>query len=266
MDALRQPGLDVVVPGEPFVGQVHLHQTAVNLATAVVEPLDRRAVPGRELVRLSGSGLDATALGLRQRLEPASPSALVAIQSCLLYCETRCSDCFHASLSPHRCPASAAYSSPNAVVPKISTCSSAVSWTPLRRAFISSSTALMVRCSRSACSSSNPCCCRKFSSGPRWRHLDQRTLCDRTDARRSACLSFCGTLAIALCLGIRRRRLYGAARTRERMGAHQARRYSGPNCCRSWRSYGLGQSRGQTWAHMPQPTQEARVKDWLVIA
>ena len=70
MDELRQPGLDiVVVPGEPFVGQVHLHQIAVHLVTAVVEPLDRRAVPGRELVRLSGSGLDATALGLRQRLE-----------------------------------------------------------------------------------------------------------------------------------------------------------------------------------------------------
>ena len=74
MDELRQPGLDiVVVPGEPFVGQVHLHQIVVHLVTAVVEPLDRRAVPGRELVRLSGSGLDATALGLRQRLEQRVP-------------------------------------------------------------------------------------------------------------------------------------------------------------------------------------------------
>jgi hypothetical protein len=37
---------------------------------------------------------------------------LIAPQSCLLNCETRCCDCFHASVSPQRSSASAAYSSP----------------------------------------------------------------------------------------------------------------------------------------------------------
>ncbi len=70
MDELRQPRLDVVVvPGEPFVGQIHLHKIAVHLVAAVVEPLDRRPVPGSEVIGLHRTGCDSVALGLRQRLE-----------------------------------------------------------------------------------------------------------------------------------------------------------------------------------------------------
>jgi len=58
-----------LIAGEPFVGQIHLHETAVHLVAAVVEPIDRRAVLGREGVGLCGSRFNAVASGLRQRLE-----------------------------------------------------------------------------------------------------------------------------------------------------------------------------------------------------
>jgi hypothetical protein len=41
----------------------------VHLVAAVVEPLDRCAVPGREVVGLRRAGCDSVALGLRERVE-----------------------------------------------------------------------------------------------------------------------------------------------------------------------------------------------------
>jgi hypothetical protein len=60
VEELRQPGFDVVVvPGEPLVGQVHLHQVAVHLVAAFVEPLDRRAVSGIGVAAIADRGTDA---------------------------------------------------------------------------------------------------------------------------------------------------------------------------------------------------------------
>jgi hypothetical protein len=52
----------------------------------------------------------------------------------------------HASVSPHRSSASAAYSSPGRPSPKISRCSAADSWIPCFFALIISSTAATIRC------------------------------------------------------------------------------------------------------------------------
>src|SRR5690242_15079961 len=50
-DELGQAGLDVVVvAGETLVGHVHLDEIAMHVATEVVEPLDRCAMPRDQFV------------------------------------------------------------------------------------------------------------------------------------------------------------------------------------------------------------------------
>ena len=49
----------------------------MHLVAAIVEPLDRRAVPSRQLVRFGESGCDPVAFGLCQVSSSASPLALI---------------------------------------------------------------------------------------------------------------------------------------------------------------------------------------------
>src|SRR5829696_9544803 len=90
MQELGQPGLDVVViTGEPLVGQIHLRQAPVHLVgrSCKTARSTRGAGAASSFASADPGGTPAR-LACARSASSASPSALIAIQSCLLNCET----------------------------------------------------------------------------------------------------------------------------------------------------------------------------------